>query len=508
MEPAKPQVPGPVTSPGRISRSAKVPLTRSRGHVVAAPAHRFHGTAAEAMALSSSLATLPLWQHSEDYPAGNPYTYTMIGGNPFTAGAGTTTISTPVIAIQFVDSSNTVISDASQPASDCGSTQSAVGLTLTSPMFENSVPDPEKTQRQWVDALQRANFNQQTKTGGISPNYHTLLSGSTPFVLQIHVPDADISENLGNSCGIDVGISDTWFEPVLQNAVSNLDGNGTLKTNTLPIFIMYNTYLCPGGTCSGSAILGFHSLQQDGQGLQIYGIFDYDLTGDWNNGFPLNTGTMSHELAEAFNDPLGINAVPTWGYIGQTQGSCQNNLEPGDPLSASFPGSPSLVLDTYNVGGNPVQYFLQDMAFHSWFFRESTPTSAQVANADGAGNYSIFGQFTTFSDATVCPGQPTGVTATVHDNDQVTVSWTAGPGPLTDYWLVPYVNGAVAEPDRPPIHRHFAQPHRPDPRRLLHLHRDRGEHELQRPVLSLRPAVAVDRGGHRLLHRVASVGDH
>jgi hypothetical protein len=269
-----------------------------------------------------------------------------------------------------------------------------------------------------------------------------LLSATTPGGITITVPDADAAQGAGATCGTLSGVDITWFTNNFPNIVSNLVTSGFIKTTQFPLFVMYNTFLCDIATCNSGA-LGYHDVLSTASGLQVYGLYDYDLTGDFASQ---NTAVMSHELAEAIDDPLGTNPVPTWGYTGQDQAGCQQNLETGDPLSAGFTGSPGLVGDTYTVGGTSRTFDLQDMAYHSWFYRESSPTSKNVGNILGSGQYSLFGFFTGSSSTTVCPGQPTGVTATA-GNGQATVSWTAGPGPVDSYIVIPY-QGATPQTPR------------------------------------------------------------
>jgi hypothetical protein len=430
-----------VGSRGRLSRDAAV--TGHHLQTFSAPTSPYRGSLTQALALAAAGATLPMWQQTESYPSGNPYTYTMVGTSPFNAGAGTTTLTAPIIPIKFVSSSGPVLSDASAVASDCFQLRSPVGLTQISPMFQNQVPDPEGNQTQWIDALQRGNFNQQTKAGGVSPNYHLLLSATTPAGVTITVPSADIYTHAGASCGTSTGISMSWFQSIFPTEVASLVSSGEIQPTQFPLFVMYNTYFCNLATCSQGGALGYHDKVSTPSGLQIYGIYDYDLTGTFLSH---DTAIMSHELAEAINDPLGTNPVPTWGYIGQDPQSCQTNLEPGDPLSVGYPGSPSTVTDTYLFGGLSYVFNLQDMAYHSWFYRESSPpTSVEVANILGTGAYSLFGTFTGPSNATVCPGQPTGVHATP-GNTQATVSWTAGPGPISAYVVIPYIGTTQQTP--------------------------------------------------------------
>ena len=60
------------------------------------------------------------------------------------------------------------------------------------------------------------------------------------------------------------------------------------------------------------------------------------------------------------DDPFGTNPTAPWGHIGQVSG-CQNNLEVGDPLSGTV----------FKVPFNGFNYHLQELAFFSWFFRQS-----------------------------------------------------------------------------------------------------------------------------------------
>ncbi len=71
---------------------------------------------------------------------------------------------------------------------------------------------------------------------------------------------------------------------------------------------------------------------------------------------------MSHEVAEWMDDPLGGNATPAWGHVGQVSG-CQGNLEVGDPLTGTV--LPAVTMP------NGYSYHLQELAFFSWFFRQS-----------------------------------------------------------------------------------------------------------------------------------------
>jgi hypothetical protein len=86
------------------------------------------------------------------------------------------------------------------------------------------------------------------------------------------------------------------------------------------------------------------------------------------------------------DDPLGTNATPLWGNIGQVVG-CQGNLENGDPLSGTI--FPPVLMP------NGFTYDLQELAFFSWFFRQNPSIGVN-------GFYSDNGTFTAATLQPVC----------------------------------------------------------------------------------------------------------
>ena len=65
------------------------------------------------------------------------------------------------------------------------------------------------------------------------------------------------------------------------------------------------------------------------------------------------------------DDPLGTNATPAWGNVGQVSG-CQGNLENGDPLSGKM-------MPAYMLGGKA--FHIQELAFFSWYFNKKGTAS-------------------------------------------------------------------------------------------------------------------------------------
>jgi hypothetical protein len=429
-----------IVEAGGASASAGVPIN---AHALAVEAQaEIHGLASlqpdslgphfQVIPYSGSAVTaqadsgLPTWTGTADYPAGNSFSYTMVGANPFSPPSNpSVSIPAPVIGLRlnFTGGSST---DATTVDSACGQSQSAVNLALNSPLFQNDVSGT-----QFVDAFQRANFYAETSS---EPNYHLLLDGTNAGpALTIDVPSG-FGATTPAGCSPEGGL---FGDGSTTNGVSWLDqqitdqiSSGSLASygvtpGSVPVFLLYNTVMCGDPACDGIA-LGYHSAFASSSGTQTYVVADYQT----NAGVPPapDTEPLSHELGEWADDPFGTNAVPTWGYIGQDlfpdkTGTCQQNLEAADPLTGTL-----ATIDGYHV---------QDLAFTSWFYRQS-PSTAQ----DGA--YSLFpviGGATNLSepsDATVCPAQPIDVTASPGDG-QATISWTqqSASSPVDQYAICP-----------------------------------------------------------------------
>jgi hypothetical protein len=342
-------------------------------------------------ALASS--QLPTWTHTVNSPAGNPFTFTMVGGDPYATGTTTTTVSVPIIGIHLVFAGGGE-TDATAVASDCGLTTSPVQSALSSPLFNSSVAGT-----QYVDAFQRANFGDATSASGSSPNYHLLLAGSQAPGLTVDVPATDgFAAPVGcgaNPNALEGVVNQDWLDSQITSAMPTIAG---VSPGVLPIFLLYDTLmLFPGGVAGG-----YHTMLPSN--MQTYAVANYQET-DLDFAPSTDVNALTHEAVEWANDPFGNNIVPTWGYIGQETG-CDSSLEVADPLSNLPPHSVAIGSDTYHV---------PDAAFVPWFFRQS-PSPAS------GGAYSLFGTFAQPSNASVCPAQPVSVKAAPGDG-KLTVSW-------------------------------------------------------------------------------------
>ena len=110
--------------------------------------------------------------------------------------------------------------------------------------------------------------------------------------------------------------------------------------------------------------------------MQTYGVIDFDSTRAFTGTEDISVA--SHEIDEWINDPLGNNATPAWGHIGQVSG-CQNNFEVGDPLSGTL--FPSVTLNSFT-------YHPQELAFFSWFYGAPSigTGSSEFSNNDTFGS--------------------------------------------------------------------------------------------------------------------------
>ncbi len=306
----------------------------------------------------------------------------MVGSSPLQAGAGTTTIPAVIIPVTIKFSDGTTYDPA--VTSTC-STQTPLSLVQSSPLFNSAnytVGGANVGATQFADYFQRANFWQSTG-GGLSPNYHILLSASAAPSVQITVPAAN-GKTAAAGCGRLGEMDINWFDSYLINTVFPALSS-TVHPSMLPVFVLENVVMYET-TATNCCILGYHSGFSSSGALQTYVVADFDTSNSF--GSTKDVAAMSHEIGEWLDDPTGNNATPSWGNIGQVSG-CQGNLEVGDPLSGS----------NFTVTmSNAYVYHLQELAFKSWFFRDSPSTGVN-------GWYSSRGTLTT-------PSKPCNISTT------------------------------------------------------------------------------------------------
>jgi hypothetical protein len=219
---------------------------------------------------------------------------------------------------------------------------------------------------QYIDAFQRAAFySTPANVSATGDRYHTLLSVTTTSPITITIPVNKGTEGSFTGGCEQLGIVDlaTLDSIITGTEIPALSGSGAGPT-TFPFFLMHNVVeaepFVPSSPTSNCCVLGYHGAF--GSPLQTYSPTDFDSTKLFNPGTNANTTTAAHEIGEWMDDPAGTNPTPLWGKIGQVTG-CQGNLEVGDPLSGT--NFPAVLMP------NGVTYDLQELAFFSWFFRQS-----------------------------------------------------------------------------------------------------------------------------------------
>jgi len=225
---------------------------------------------------------------------------------------------------------------------------------------------------QYLDAHLRASF--WKVLGARADDYHVLLDPvqiMDPLVMDVPagegtaITDSKFFEPYGftfSFCAPLQLISYGWFDTYLGGTINPGLAKVGIGVTSLPIFLSYNGYWVGDVTNLFSpGALGYHNINGYPLGTQTYAVVDFDRSGLFG-GPPtgLDTEVLSHEVAEWGFDPYIYNGTPSWGNTGQDLGFCQDNLEVGDPLSGT--DLPPIVMP------NGHTYYLQELAFFSWFY--------------------------------------------------------------------------------------------------------------------------------------------
>jgi hypothetical protein len=295
--------------------------------------------------------TVPHWTSSFTYQ-GVTYPYTMVGTNPATNS--TTTVDVAIIPFDFVFANG-----------DSLDATTKVSNVLGSPNFQDATYTSGTTQ--YGDAVQRAEFWPAVSTS--SSAWHTLINPApTVYPTQvIQVPQNQATLLVGRvSHRLLALMSASWFSDRLHEAINNLH----ISSTTLPIILTYDTFLYVH-SLNNCCILGYHGAfsSVNGNGNQQVQTFAFAAWTD-PNIFPpgwADVLPLSHEISEWMNDPFIHNFVPPWQFPG-IPGSCQGNLETGDPMEV-------LPHPDFPVTINGFTYHPQTEAILPWFARE-VPSSA------------------------------------------------------------------------------------------------------------------------------------
>jgi hypothetical protein len=339
-------------------------------------------------AYPGSASALPLWTYSARSPRdGHRHHGTLVGTDPFT-DPGSSSIPMFIIPLILrthtlgttVDLTTGIISttpgeatfDPTEPDHACMTSPNNVPLTVIqqSPLFNPAhfvFGGTDVGTTQYEDAFQRAAF--WTALGPNASKYHVLLGPVTVLdPVEIDVPP---NEGLAITnpaafipgftfCGPAALIDINWLDSYVNGTLLPAAAKHGANSSTLPMFITYNAaYSSPVTNLFTCCAIGYHGLTVQAALTQAYSVSDFDMTGFFGGPLPgLQTIVLSHEIGEWINDPLVSNYVTPWGNTGQVFG-CSEYLEVGDPLTGSLQLSVTMP--------NGFDYYLQELAFFSWF---------------------------------------------------------------------------------------------------------------------------------------------
>ncbi len=292
------------------------------------------------------------------------YSYRIAGRDPTKSNTTTAVLYKPIaLRVRFAD--GTVL-DPSKPA--CGDSMSVMKRAFSGPNF-GRVPLTSNGASvgtvQITDGFQRAEFWKILKGRG----YHTVLkSVAAPTVVDLNAPAGSLTSktSLCPGNGHKVGVVDVdAMNRIIVSLATKRAG-----PKQIALFLTYNVfeyYIDP----SRGLIGGFHSSFGVNGDTQVYTIATYNDKGIFKKPAMADINTLTHELGDLLDDPFPlsdtkVNLVPPWGGVGQVpKGSCQSNLETGDPLTGT----------AFAVRYNGFTYHPQDLAFFSWFYRTKSSGS-------------------------------------------------------------------------------------------------------------------------------------
>jgi hypothetical protein len=304
---------------------------------------------------------------------GQVFPYVMIGNDPLVGGTTTIPAKITTVALQLLNADGSVKKVVSYHPFE--------SKTLDSPVFEESQYSVGRTQ--FTDAIQRAEFFHMMKQNwhtNLDPTVVNRITSTVPRFVDVHLPNGTVKKvqnyYLGTAKNGDTAVYmlDLFFDSIFSNAVINDINSGNNTTDALNLQLYPNTFLFsinskgnrfPGDCCE----LGFHTYFLDPQAVPqsrwITAFASWISPGLFGGGFEDVTG-LSHEVAEAYNDPFVDTLVPNWQFPGQPADSkfCQNNLETGDPVEVLPVASVAIPV---KEDGRTLIFHPQTEALLQWF---------------------------------------------------------------------------------------------------------------------------------------------
>jgi hypothetical protein len=302
--------------------------------------------------------------------------YNMIGNRPELGG--TTTVNAPIIPVvvdlrnfdgspRFVNG-HPLIYDPTP----------FVQPVLNSPVFQNASYSSSPVPTQFADAVQRAEFAKSAKS-----DWHTMLNPSvkTTRTITLIRGTYQFALNPDGTCCRFILVDENAFINALFPATADdtttpigaAENAGEMTLHDLTTLLLPNTFLWEG-TPSNCCVLGFHAFDFEPGNIgfgkaYVMNYASWISPGLFGAGFT-DVTALSHEISEAFNDPLvaadGVNNITPWWLA--PNGQCQNDLETGDVIE----GLPNA---TFPMLMNGFLYHPQNEALLPWFAFDSSPSS-------------------------------------------------------------------------------------------------------------------------------------
>ena len=314
---------------------------------------------------------------------GNPqsvWPYTMVGTAP--ESGQTTTFRAPVIpvTVDLLDSTGKVAVYDTHPLT-FAATPPLIDAVVKSPVYQPWFYTNGTGQIN--DQAFRAQFSNRIQGNG----WHTLLAPTVRTARRIQVPFGSWyfftdAKNKPVAAAIDVNVIGALLFPSTypfdsSTPVGAAELAGDITTHDISSFMVNNVYLYFGdiGQCCA---LGFHTYDlepgtSDNGGLPRLYVLNYS---SWvSPGFfafgSEDITTLSHEIAETFNDPFGNNQTPWWESVDPVLGNgrCQDDLEVGDVLEV-LSGN-----QVFPISMNGRTYHPQNEALFNWFASQSPSTA-------------------------------------------------------------------------------------------------------------------------------------
>lgn len=355
--------------------------------------HRVQTTAPPAASPSAQRLETYLARYSS-LGAGKLPVY-LVGANPL--GGGTTIIPTVVIPLKVVFSTGEVF-DGSQ----------VIDPLVNSPIFQKTSFQSGGTDlgvTQYGDAVMRAQF--WNLPGFDRERYHVLL-GMPVIAPTVTIP-VDVSQGQGFvgpygdeiSGFVDINLLDSTLQGLLSSYTPDV----------LPIFWGRNIFAWFGGA---GAAFGYHGAVRSDPLSQTYIFTGYSEHSSYAPNH-VDMVTLSHEVAEEFNDPFALNSLTDFAAtnfappaVGPSPG-VNYVLEVGDPLETYF-----------DKALNGTNYDVQDVV-NPWWYLHTTPSPA--AN----------GWYSFQNTAGVLPlviNSPAGIAGSYNGTAQM--SWAPVTAPVTE----------------------------------------------------------------------------